>query len=136
MNYYPLRFQVNVTDNSMAPKLLKEDIVSIAPGCVVEKDHIAAVLVTDEVGKDTKLYIRKIETPHPGEVVLTSINREYPPLKFEGEATKNIYILGIVTEVYRTYENGWKKRGMVVTARIAQENRVALESHTGNIVDQ
>ena len=84
MNYYPLRYQINIIDDSMAPKLVKDDIISISPGCTVDEDHIAAVLVTDDAEKTTKLYIRKIEFPSPGEVILVPFNHDYPVLEFKG----------------------------------------------------
>ena len=53
-------FLVDVTDDSMEPKLMKDDLVTVRSGFEADETHMAAVLVTDDVQKTTKLYIRKV----------------------------------------------------------------------------
>ena len=53
---------------------------------------------------------------------------------FEGAEVENVRLIGIVIKLHR-YLDSWRERpGKVVTARIACENRAALENQIGNIV--
>ena len=58
MKYNSMCFLVDVTDDSMEPKLMKDDLVTVRSGFEADETHMAAVLVTDDVQKTTKLYIR------------------------------------------------------------------------------
>lgn len=133
MKYNSMCFLVDVTDDSMEPKLMKDDLVTVRSGFEADETHMAAVLVTDDVQKTTKLYIRKVIV-EPERITLRALNLKYPDMVFEGAASENIRLIGIVIKLHR-YLDSWRERpGKVVTARIACENRAALENQIGNIV--
>jgi len=123
-------FLVDVVDNSMSPTLFKGDYVTVLSGFEVDEDHIAAVLVTDDVAQTTSLYLRKVTVEHD-RVILAPANLSYPTLIFEGENIKNVRILGVLTHIHRFFDNGYP--GRILTAKRAVNNRLALEKQTGNI---
>lgn len=133
MKYNSMCFLVDVTDDSMKPKLMKDDLVTVRSGFEADETHMAAVLVTDDVQKTTKLYIRKVIV-EPERITLRALNTKYPDRVFEGAEVENVRLIGIVIKLHR-YLDSWRERpGKVVTARIACENRAALENQIGNIV--
>lgn len=133
MKYNSMCFLVDVTDNSMEPKLLKDDLAVVRSGFEADATHMAAVLVTDDVKNTTSLYIRKVIV-EPERVTLRALNPKYPDMVFEGAAIKNICLIGIVIKLHRYLDNWRNCPGKIVTARIACENRTALENQSGNIV--
>lgn len=133
MKYNSMCFLVNVTDGSMEPKLMKDDLVTVRSGFEADETDMAAVLVTDDVQKTTKLYIRKVIVD-PERITLRALNLKYPDMVFEGAEVENVRLLGIVFKLYRYLDNWSDRPGKVVTARIARENRAALENQIGNIV--
>lgn len=133
MKYNSMCFLVDVTDDSMEPKLMKDDLVTVRSGFEAYETHMAAVLVTDDEQKTTKLYIRKVIV-EPERITLRALNLKYPDMVFEGAEVENVRLIGIVIKLHR-YLDSWRERpGKVVTARIACENRAALENQIGNIV--
>lgn len=133
MKYKSMCFMVDVTDDSMNPKLLKDDLVMVRSGFEADGTHMAAVLVTDDVQNTTSLYIRKVIV-EPERITLRALNSKYPDMVFEGAAIKNICLIGIVIKLCRYLDNWRSYSGTIVTARIACENRAALENQSGNIV--
>lgn len=129
---YAMQFLVDVTDDSMNPRLYKGDFVTVCSGVEVDDDHLVAVLVNDDATQTTQLLIRKMISK-PGKITLKPLNIAFPTWTFEGEYTKCIRVLGIVTRLHRYFgSNQYPQR--IVTARRASDNRMALETKIGNIV--
>lgn len=129
---YGMQFTVNVIDDSMAPKLREGDFVTVVSGAMVDDDHMAAVLVNDDSTQTTKLLIRKVIV-EPGKITLKPTNDDYPYQVFVGEKARNVHILGIVSGM-RRFWNKDRRYGFIVTAKVASDNRAALESNSGNVV--
>lgn len=123
------KFMVDVVDDSMSPALMKGDLVTVRSGFEVDDGHIIVALVTDDETRSTKLYIRKV-VKEPTRIILKATNDKYPPLIFENGNTQNVRVIGIVTTLHRDFGS----TRMVVTARIAKDNRRVLETASGNLV--
>lgn len=132
MKYNSMCFLVDVTDDSMEPKLMKDDLVTVRSGFEADETHMAAVLVTDDVQKTTKLYIRKVIV-EPERITLRALNTKYPDMVFEGAEVENVRLVGILTNMTRYWDKHFTP-GRIVTAQVAHENRTALESQNNNIV--
>lgn len=132
MKYNSMCFLVDVTDDSMEPKLMKDDLVTVRSGFEADETHMAAVLVTDNVQKTTKLYIRKVIV-EPERITLRALNAKYPDMVFEGAEVENVRLVGILTHMTRYWDKHFTP-GRIVTAQVAHENRTALESQNNNIV--
>lgn len=132
MKYNSMCFLVDVTDDSMEPKLMKDDLVTVRSGFEADETHMAAVLVTDDVQKTTKLYIRKVIV-EPERITLRALNAKYHDMVFEGAEVENVRLVGILTNMTRYWDKHFTP-GRIVTAQVAHENRTALESQNNNIV--
>lgn len=124
-------FLVDVIDNSMSPRLRKGDYVTVLSGFEVDENHIAAVLVTDDVAQTTHLYLRKVVVEHD-RVILAPANLSYPTMIFEGEEIENVRIVGVVSQLHRVFDR-YNRPHFPMTAKRAVNNRLALEKQTGNI---
>ena len=132
MKYNSMCFLVDVTDDSMEPKLMKDDLLTVRSGFEADETHMAAVLVTDDVQKTTKLYIRKVIV-EPERITLRALNAKYHDMVFEGAEVENVRLVGILTNMTRYWDKHFTP-GRIVTAQVAHENRTALESQNNNIV--
>ena len=132
MKYNSMCFLVDVTDDSMEPKLMKDDLVTVRSGFEADETHMAAVLVTDDVQQTTKLYIRKVIV-EPERITLRALNAKYHDMVFEGAEVENVRLVGILTNMTRYWDKHFTP-GRIVTAQVAHENRTALESQNNNIV--
>ena len=132
MKYNSMCFLVDVTDDSMEPKLMKDDLVTVRFGFEADETHMAAVLVTDDVQKTTKLYIRKVIV-EPERITLRALNAKYHDMVFEGAEVENVRLVGILTNMTRYWDKHFTP-GRILTAQVAHENRTALESQNNNIV--
>lgn len=130
MKYGIFSFLVDVTDDSMSPKLDKGDFVEVRSGFEVEDDQIIAALVSDNENETTKLYIRKAFIGQ-NKITLRAVNPRVPDMVFEGSRTENVRVLGVVIRSHRYF--GWENSRSILTGKIAKNNRTSLENHTGNI---
>ena len=131
MKQYRVKFEVDMIDQSMSPLIEVGDLVTVCPGFEVENGHMVAVLITDEKEQTTKLHIRKVIFEN-GKIILKAQNRKFPSV-YEGQNNDNVRLIGIVTGSSRFLYKPLSSR-QIITAKFAQQNRIALESQNGNLV--
>ena len=89
-------FALNCKGDSMAPKLLDEDVVLIHRQPVVENGETAAVLIGEEATLK-RVYIRE------NSIILAPENLNYEPIHLTGEEMSNVSILGKVVGYVRYF---------------------------------
>ena len=85
---------IKVKGDSMYPKIEDGDIIRIVKQSTVENGQIAVVLV------DNEGYVKRINIKKDG-IELESINPNYPPMRFNGNDTERIRIVGLVKQVIK-----------------------------------
>ncbi len=89
-------FALKCKGDSMAPKLLDEDVVLIHRQPVVENGETAAVLIGEEATLK-RVYIRD------NSIILAPENLNYEPIHLTGEEMSNVSILGKVVGYVRYF---------------------------------
>lgn len=125
-------YLVDVIDDSMSPKIIKGDFVTVFPGFKIEDGRMVAVMVTNAVEKSTKLFIRKVVMEEQ-RIILKALDRNFPSFVYEGAEDENIQIIGLVTTLHRYFDNKGKVYGPIIIAERAKKNRIALEQNIGDI---
>ena len=105
VDYYPCYIQNNseaeetlcirVQGNSMSPKIEDGDIIQVRRQTSVDSGSIAVVLIGGEEG-----YVKKVNYGDNW-IELISLNKNYPPMRFEGEDVTKIQVVGIVKKVIK-----------------------------------
>jgi len=90
-------FLLKVTGESMAPVILPDDLVMVRAQARVARGEIAVVLVDDEA-------TLKRVYEEAGGLVLKGDNPDFTPLRFSGDETVDVKIMGKVVGVYRNLE--------------------------------
>ncbi len=91
-------FLLKVTGESMAPVILPDDLVMVRAQARVARGEIAVVLVDDEA-------TLKRVYEEAGGLVLKGDNPDFTPLRFSGDETVDVKIMGKVVGVYRNLES-------------------------------
>lgn len=89
-------FALRCKGDSMAPKLLDEDVVLIHRQPVVENGETAAVLIGEEATLK-RVYVRE------NSIILAPENLNYEPIHLTGEEMSNVSILGKVVGYVRYF---------------------------------
>lgn len=125
-------FLVDVIDNSMSPKMIAGDFVTVFPGFKIEDGRTVAVMVTNAAEKTTKLLIRKVVMEEQC-IILKALDWNFPSFVYEGPESESVQIVGLVTNLHRYFDKNGKVYGPIVTAERAKKNRIVLEQNIGNI---
>jgi len=87
-------FAVNISDNSMEPEILQEDILVVDPDATPAPSKYVLAKINDQ------FIIRKFRKPSNNQIELASINQDWPNHTFQTEDA-SVQIIGTVVELRR-----------------------------------